>query len=186
MSSHDRSGTNDSSWSQVHNAVCFLKALRLIRRFADLRNPTTHQRALPDGSNLESGALRLSWILHRAWIRALHYRSLNFAYSEFGLNQIKQIMRLSAAFQRIEVLEVPFEPVEKHQNPYPEIEFTYSWVLKYLSLVATALFTETRPPPFTRPYTEDETISYNLEAERFAPIVEEAFKYAYVSNPSGT
>jgi hypothetical protein len=109
---------NDRSWGHIRGAVNLVQCLRLLRRFSDSRYPATSQYPLPDGSNLASNVLKVSWVLHRAWIRALHYRSLKFGNDEYGWDQIKQILKLSLAFHQAEMEEAPWDPEQDQQLPH--------------------------------------------------------------------
>ena len=62
---------SDRTWDHLKAAFLLLEQLCLLYRFADGNNPEALQEPLPDGTNLESPALRSSWILQRAWVRAL-------------------------------------------------------------------------------------------------------------------
>lgn len=46
--------------------------------------------------------LKMSWVLHRAWIRTLHLRSLEIGLEKFGWDHLRQIMQLGVALFMVE------------------------------------------------------------------------------------
>ena len=82
----------------VFHTVC------LFKRFVDLRNAETNEYPLLDGSNLSDDHLKMSWLLHRAWIRTLHLRSLKMGPTRFGRSHMVQILELGMAMHMLEVV----------------------------------------------------------------------------------
>jgi hypothetical protein len=156
---------NDRTWDSIWNAFTLLKHLKLIERFVDPRNPETDQEALPDGMNIDSGILRASWALHRAWIRALHYRSLYTGEDSVGWDQIKQIIKLAYAFHESENVNVPKERRQRHE--FALVYKMYNDVAQALGAMNKELFQETRPQLADEAYTPAETVIYNLQHDRF-------------------
>lgn len=177
-------------WNQITVACKFLKKIRIMRRLVDNRNPglDMNETPSPNGLNIQNRHLRTSWVLHRAWIRALHYRSLSIGAEKAGLEQIKQIMLLSLGFLALECDNWGFEPVVKQQNP---LEMTalgrfYEKILPALENIGNELVTETRPPPANGTYSIDETVAYHLLPERFTQIfrkVSKPFLFPPLSRP---
>jgi hypothetical protein len=156
---------NERTWDHIKNLFEFLNSMKLLERFVDPRNPETVQKPLPDGTNLESGVLRASWVLHRAWIRALHYRTLFAGTDSFGWVQLQHILKLVLAFHEAENGEIP-----KDRLPRPEFNILYricSAVSVALAFFTTELWHETRPQPVDGEYTDTETVLYNIQHERF-------------------
>lgn len=86
------------TWDIIRDAFQILTSLRILRRFCDSRNDIQEAVALSDGSNIECPGLQRSWLLYRALIRALHYRSLHIGRENYGVAQIEQILMLTCAF----------------------------------------------------------------------------------------
>jgi hypothetical protein len=118
--------------------------------------------------SIQNNHLRTSWVLHRAWIRALHYRSLTIGEETFGVDQMQQIMLLSLGFLQLECDNWGFEPVDKQQNPVEFNDFAcyYHKIEEALENIGNELTTERRSAPASGVYTMDETIAYNMFPER--------------------
>jgi hypothetical protein len=161
-------------WYEITKASKFLKKIRIMRRLVDNRNPGLDMRDTPspNGLNIQDRHLRTSWVLHRAWIRALHYRSLSVGAEKYGAEQIEQIMLLSLGFLALEVDNWGYEPVVKQQNP---LEMTalgnfYEKIETALQNIGNDLVTETRQPPAIGIYSTDDTVAYHLFPERFTQL----------------
>ncbi|KAG0651054.1 RPM1-interacting 2 [Hyphodiscus hymeniophilus] len=139
--------------------------LYLLQRFTDPRNPEIQSKPLPNGSNINSGVLRASWVLHRAWIRALHYRSLYTGHEGHGWDQIKDILQLVWLFHDME-----HELIEQDRVPRPEFAVLHD---VYISLgkavvdFTNEVFEETRPQPSDGAYSAKETVLHNFQFVRF-------------------
>jgi hypothetical protein len=68
----------DFTWRIIKATFMLGRKLPMLLQLTSTENSETDVRPLPGGSNLEDQDLRFSWVLHRAWIRLLHYRSLYF------------------------------------------------------------------------------------------------------------
>lgn len=157
---------NQQVWDQLKHTFRLLDRLRLLIRFIDRRNHETAVVPLPDGSNLESGSLRMCWVLHRAWIRALHYRTLYVGEQNHGWLQIMDILRLVLAFHEAENDEVRHEGC---QIP-PEFDFMrHIWdsVVNALKGFSASLFEECRPIPLDCPFTSTQTLANNTRPDTF-------------------
>ncbi|KAE9381849.1 hypothetical protein N431DRAFT_393498 [Stipitochalara longipes BDJ] len=132
----------------------------------------------PDGQNIQDIHLRTAWVLHRAWIRSLHYRSLSLGNKDFGFRQIKDILHLAAIFLAFELQDHGFNPAAKQQNfsHLHGLQSMYNEVLKALENIGTDLARERRPLTGNATYTVDETIAYNIFPERFSKILREHFE----------
>ncbi|RDL34666.1 uncharacterized protein BP5553_07794 [Venustampulla echinocandica] len=106
-------GPDENSLSSVKTLFRLINILTVMRRFADGRNPETRDKPLPDGSNLLEPDLRRSWVVHRAWIRLLHYRGFHRGLEPFGVEQLRYIMQSTFALYLEEVYNVAPDPVEK-------------------------------------------------------------------------
>jgi hypothetical protein len=160
----------DRTWDHLKAAFLLLDHLCLLRRLVDGNNPETLQKPLPDGTNLESVSLRSSWVLQRAWVRALHYRSLHLGRQDYGVKQIYHILALSLVLLDGEAARI-FNGATELKNP-PEFESLVSCfhnLINALNGVANDLLTESRSVEGS-PYTSDETLAYNLEPRRLAAI----------------
>ena len=84
-----------------------------------------------NGLNIQNRHLRTSWVLHWAWIRVLHYRSLSIGNDRYGVDQMEQIMLLSLGFLALECENWGFEPVINQQNPveFNDFKFYYDRIL---------------------------------------------------------
>jgi len=161
----------DRTWDHLKFAFLLLDKLCRLRRFADGNNVETKQSPLPDGTNLESASLRVSWILHRAWIRALHYRSLHAGPHNYGGQQIKHILALSLFFLEGEARKIE-AGLDELKSP-PEFEALNSCATTLTTAligVARDVVTESRPTPSDRGFTLEETFAYNTDPRRFSLI----------------
>jgi hypothetical protein len=158
-------------WRQIELASTFVKKVRIIRRLVDNRNQGLDMNSEPsaNGLNIQNRHLRTSWVLHRAWIRVLHYRSLSIGSDRYGVDQMEQIMLLSLGFLALECENWGFEPVVNQQNPveFNDFKFYYDSILQALERIGNEITTETRPPPANGVYSMDDTIAYHLYPERF-------------------
>ncbi|PSS16947.1 hypothetical protein M430DRAFT_59337 [Amorphotheca resinae ATCC 22711] len=153
-----------------------LESLRIGSMNQDGNNVETKQSPLPDGTNLESASLRVSWILHRAWIRALHYRSLHAGPHNYGGQQIKHILALSLFFLEGEARKIE-AGLDELKSP-PEFEALNSCATTLTTAligVARDVVTESRPTPSDRGFTLEETFAYNTDPRRFSLIYSRHF-----------
>jgi hypothetical protein len=170
---HDREQTPlfiaDRVWNHIKAAFSLLDHLCLLRRLTDGNNPETVQRPLPDGTNLEFPALRSSWVLHRAWIRALHYRSLHAGAQDYGVKHIRQVLALSMVLLDGEVARRSSGdadyPIEFHSFS----QCSYS-LITALNGVLSDLLTDPRPAQEGVEYTPEETLLFNIESDRMVSI----------------
>jgi hypothetical protein len=162
-------------WREYRLAITFLARIRLLRRLMDGRNPglDMDSEPQPDGPNIKNRHLRNAWILHRAWIRALHYRSLSIGDDLYGWEQIQQIMVLVTLFLAFEDDDHGFNPVERQQNPVEFEVFAsyYDRISQALDNIGDEIRTETRLQTGDTTYTEEETVIYNIFPERFTHIL---------------
>lgn len=162
---------SDEILDHLKAAFLLLDQICLLRRFADGNNPETRQKPLPDGSNLESPALRSSWLLQRAWVRTLHYRSLHLGPHNYGVKQIHHILALSILMLNCEATRSG-NGADELKNP-PEFESLVSCansLIKALTGVVTDLATEFRPAMEGVIYTTEETVQFNMDPKRLAVI----------------
>jgi hypothetical protein len=162
----------------------------------DNRNPglDMDSEPQPDGKNIQNRHLRTAWVLHRAWIRALHYRSLTIDEDAYGFEQIKHIMCLATLFLTFECDNNGFLPVEQQQTPLEFAGFGryYEAIEQALHSIGTELSTEIRPQRSFARYSAQETIIYNIFPERLSqtfrrvgscppfPTIENTTKHAFV------
>jgi hypothetical protein len=162
-------------WREIALASRFLDKIRVVRRLLDLRNRglDMDSEPQPDGQNIEDRHLRIAWVLHRAWIRALHYRSLSFGTRDFGFEQIKKILLLDTVFLAFEVNDHGFEPWDEQQNDDMFKFFVpmYAQVLTALQNIGRDLMIERRTPANGVTYTYEQTVAYNIAPERFSPLL---------------
>lgn len=156
---------NERTRDNIKELFVFINHLKLLERFVDPRNPETSQKPLPDGTNLEDGVLRASWILHRAWIRALHYRTLYAGEEGYGWEQLQQILKITYAFLEAENIAIP--KLRQHRQEFDIMYTLFNAIGKALIAFTTKLFQEIRPQPTDGNYEEQETILYNIQHGRF-------------------
>lgn len=131
------------------------------------------EKPLPDGSNLLDVNLRVSWVVHRAFLRALHYRSLRVGREDMGIAQLGMITQLATLLHCVEV-----EHVKWTERNVPEhfkgLETTFETVRDKLQGIADEVFTERREMVGGVAWTVDETIRNNVnDAEGFAKTIYE-------------
>ncbi|KUJ23978.1 uncharacterized protein LY89DRAFT_712928 [Mollisia scopiformis] len=177
-----------SLWSPIRELWGLLKHLRILRRFADGRNPEVTARPLPNGENIppQHDALTIAWVLHRAWIRMLHYRTLvigipvdgspNPEIKNRGLGYLYRNFQLSLALLSLEMRDVKRDPESQQDNlaRYSTIHRTSQDIDAALKALGQFIDTETRPPTRTR--TKAETRVYNLRPDRIKPAIELALQ----------
>lgn len=156
---------SDRIWDHIKAAFSLLGHLSLLRRLTDGNNPEASQKPLPDGTNLEFPALRSSWVLHRAWIRALHYRSLHAGSHGYGVRQLYHILALSMILLDGEAARTENGSPELKDPPEFQalIDCTQSLIVA-LNGVLSDLLTESRPIEGGVPYSHEETIVFNVES----------------------
>jgi hypothetical protein len=138
----------------------------------DNRNPGLDMdcEPQPDGQNIQNRHLRTAWVLHRALIRALHYRSLSIGDADHGWAQLQHIGTLTTMFLAFECDDHGFKPKENQQNPleYNGLAVFSNQISQALDKIGDELRTETRPFTTHANYTLDDTIAYNIFPERFS------------------
>ncbi len=172
---------DDEPWPDLIFCFSFLRRLRVVRRFIDGRNPEISNPPLPDGSNLSDAPLvQIGWMLHRVFIRALHYGSLKIGKEAIGTEHIIQIYAYAMGFLYLENQRVPRYPVREQVNnyeTYPLINEMYEKAFEALEAVARELLVESREVghmeglnreyrglPYK--YTQRETIEFNILSGR--------------------
>lgn len=156
----------DPYHSRVKEAWELLSRLSRLRRFVDSRNEEQMQTPLPDGSNLDSPRLKFSWVLHRAWIRTLHYRSLSVKNEMRGVTHLYDILALSIAFLESESIRMP-EPRQVPQD-FTFITSGAENIFQALVALAKELSWETRPQlDRGQAYSMAETLSHNMQPSVF-------------------
>ena len=156
-------------------AIRFLSQFRVIRRLVDRRNASLDSEPQPDGTNIRSRYLRSAWVLHRAWIRSLHYRSLSLGSEDFGFGQIETINQIVTTFLMFEVRNHDWEPPIAQANsgwlqPFQDL---YSTIDEALDRIGRSIQEERRrPPPGRVAYDLEETVAYNIAPERFRPLIQ--------------
>ncbi|KAF4631519.1 hypothetical protein G7Y89_g6603 [Cudoniella acicularis] len=96
---------------------------------------------VPDDSNLENTDLRLSWVLHRLWIRALHYHGLHVGDAPLGISRLKRTIELTTLLHYDELLRISPQPKTEQRND-PDFSFInnlYDDVAESLHLVSAAI-----------------------------------------------
>jgi hypothetical protein len=153
---------NGPTWKKLFQAINYLDHLSVLKRFVDDRNPETASRPHPDGSNLQDADLKVSWVLHRQFLRTLHYRSLYFRDKPHGIIELEQINYISLLLYHNELQSVPLQDRSRH---VPE-DFKFVWdfyddLEEMLQNVAKALFVEDRFNPLQYPF--EQTVSRNID-----------------------
>jgi hypothetical protein len=159
-------------WRQYVVAVRYLSKVRTLRRLVDNRNPGVDSEPQPDGKNIQNKHLRAAWVLHRAWIRALHYRSLTIDKEAIGFQQIRQILLLATYFLAFECDNNGFQPVEQQETPEEFAGFAlyYTQIGEALNNIGDEIITEKRPQTLSQRYSVEDTIRYNISPERVSQI----------------
>lgn len=177
--------SSDRTWDHLKFAFLLLDQLSLLQRLVHGKNPETQQMPLPDGTNLEHQSLRASWALQRAWIRALHYRSLSMGPHRYGEQQINDILKLSLTLLDGEALRIKAGQPELNATREFDLLLDCSKVLiETLSAIATDLRTESRPALRGAQYAPEETFAYNAEPRRLAAIYKRVRQFYYLIFPS--
>jgi hypothetical protein len=121
--------------------------------------------------NTNPALFQASWVLHLAWIRLLHYRSLAVGPDLRGMFQLQHILLLTLAFYILEINIVPFRPQSEQVNrpEFGSLGRLFDRVKNVLVKTAVDLQTENRPQP--GPYSLTQTMLYNFNPRRLAAIV---------------
>lgn len=176
---------SDKIWDHLKAAFQLLDQLCLLRRLVDGNNPEIHQKPLPDGSNLEFPALRSSWVLQRAWVRALHYRGLHSGAQNYGINHIHHILALSMVLLDAEASRVINGVNELESLPeFDSLARCAHSLMQALNGVATDLGTEFRLVSGDIAHAPEETLEFNMEPKRLAMIYRAVRSYATQSSPN--
>jgi len=163
-------GGNDNTWNVVKEYFALLTHLSLMLRWTDTRNPFMFGKQLPDGSNLGPD-LRASWVLHRAWIRLLHYRSLYVGEHNYGYEQLQHIYALSHAALKIERMKTRVTVPQGSATDrsilahFLELSTLYTSIENMLIEFVATMLEERRPVAvWELQYRSYETLQYNLSA----------------------
>jgi hypothetical protein len=163
-------------WRQYVVAVRYLSKVRTLRRLVDNRNPGLDSEPQPDGKNIQNKHLRAAWVLHRAWIRALHYRSLTIDKEAIRFQQIRHILLLATYFLAFECDNNGFQPVEQPveqqetQEEFAGFALYYTQIGEALNNIGNEIITEIRPQTLIQRYSVEDTIRYNISPERVSQI----------------
>jgi hypothetical protein len=116
-------------------------------------------------------------MLHRAWIRTLHYKSLSVGGEEIGFLQIKHILALSLAFMSMEFMRVPPIPLKNQQNPagFDDIRLMISELAKALGNIGYSIVSSTAPDRAGGDSEEKRLINniiYNTEPARLNSFIQ--------------
>ncbi|KAH6675483.1 hypothetical protein B0J14DRAFT_691429 [Halenospora varia] len=99
-----------SFWSSINSVFFMLDRLTFLTRLLDRRNPYLPSEPLPNGANILDPDLKVSYALRRAWIRLLHYRSLNLGPRRMGERQLEMILEASLESLERELRVAPPRP----------------------------------------------------------------------------
>lgn len=151
-------------WKQLNAMFRLNGYLIKILRFVDENNPYLGGRpALPDGSNIEEAPLKASWVLHRTWIRLLHYRSLSIGSQARGIDQLKNILVIARAQLEQEFRDAP-PSSRKTLEGLLEFETILETLTLLLKTLAVEFGKESIPKPGARvPYSVQD---FNIDADR--------------------
>ncbi|KAG4035242.1 hypothetical protein MFRU_001g00130 [Monilinia fructicola] len=151
-------------WKHLNAMFRLTGYLTEILRFIDVRNAHLRgQVALPDGSNIEDASLKASWVLHRAWIRLLHYRSLSFGSKARGIEQLKEILVIARAQLEEELRLVPAS-TRQIVKSLLQFETTLGSLNLFLEALATKFGQYSVPNPGAkRPYKVSD---FDIDADR--------------------
>ncbi|TGO55619.1 hypothetical protein BCON_0089g00140 [Botryotinia convoluta] len=151
-----------SPWKHLNAMFRLNGYLMRILRFVDERNAHLGGRpALPDSSNIADPAIKAAWVLHRAWIRLLHYRSLSLGAQARGLEQ-----------------ETRSVPVESRKIYESLLEFvtTLQTLTTFLQALANEFSQDSIPKPGSQqPYIISD---FNIDSDRVSAA------WAQITHPS--
>ncbi|ESZ95577.1 hypothetical protein SBOR_4057 [Sclerotinia borealis F-4128] len=150
-------------WKRLNAMLRLSGYLMKILRFVDEQNPYLGRPALPDGSNIQSSQLKASWVLHRAWTRLLHCRSLSFGSRDRGVDQLKEILVIARAQLEQEIRKAP---ADSRNIPEGLVEFetTLENLTLFLEALATEFGSDSVPKPGARkPYSVSD---FNIDPDR--------------------
>lgn len=140
-------------------------------RFLDSRYHNQTSQPLPDGTNIEHIDLRLSWLLHRLWIRLLHYRPLYQGDDPIGIQQIDNVRGMSLALLRNELDWVSLQNGRQIPLEFDKFFKISNDITEALGRVGQDIYTETRPQPSDEVWNQGDTVRYNLEDHRMEGII---------------
>ncbi|KAF7956890.1 hypothetical protein EAE96_004214 [Botrytis aclada] len=165
-----------SPWKHLNAMFCLNGYLMRILRFVDERHAHLGGRpALPDGSNIADPALKASWVLHRAWIRLLHHRSLSLGAAARGVDALKNILIIGRAQLEQEIRTVPVENRKIYESLL-EFVTTLQTLTTFLQALANEFSQDSIPKPNTRePYTISD---FNIDSDRVSAA------WAQITHPS--
>lgn len=153
-----------SPWKHLNAMFRLNGYLMRILRFVDERNARLGGRpALPDGSNIADPAIKAAWVLHRAWIKLLHYRSLSLGAQARGVDSLKNILIIGRAQLEEETRSVPVESRKVYESLL-EFVTTLQTLTTFLQALANEFSQESIPRPGTQ---EPHVIShFNIDSDR--------------------
>lgn len=151
-------------WKLLNSMFRLNGYLMKILRFIDEKNASLGgQPALPDGSNIKDQSLKASWVLHRAWIRLLHYRSLSFGSQARGIDQLREILVIARAQLEEELRRAP-PGSRKIFEGLVQFETTLESLNSFLETLAAEFGNYSAPKlGARRPYTASD---FNIDADR--------------------
>ncbi|TGO10976.1 hypothetical protein BTUL_0120g00140 [Botrytis tulipae] len=153
-----------SPWKHLNAMFRLNGYLMTILRFVDERNAHLGGRpALPDGSNIADPAIKAAWVLHRAWIKLLHYRSLSLGGQTRGIDSLKNILIIGRAQLEQETRSVPVESRKIYESL---LEFVTT--LQTLTTFLQALANEFSQDSIPRPGSQEPYIisDFNIDSDR--------------------
>ncbi|KAJ8071551.1 hypothetical protein OCU04_001865 [Sclerotinia nivalis] len=151
-------------WKHLNAMFRLSGYLMKILRFVDEQNAHLGGRpALPDGSNIEEPRVRAAWVLHRAWVRLLHFRSLSLGSRPRGVDQLKNILVIARAQLEEEIRGVPADS-RNILEALLGFETTLGTLTLFLKALATEFGEDAVPKPGAqRPYSVSD---FNIDADR--------------------
>ncbi|TEY32566.1 hypothetical protein BOTCAL_0723g00010 [Botryotinia calthae] len=165
-----------SPWKHLNAMFRLNGYLMKILRFVDERNAHLGGRpALPDCSNIADPAIKAALVLHRAWIRLLHHRSLSLGGKARGIDSLKNILIIGRAQLEQETRSVPVES-RKILESLLEFVTTLQTLTTFLQALANEFSQDSIPKPNTRePYVAS---NFNIDSERVSAA------WAQITHPS--
>ncbi|KAE8442693.1 hypothetical protein EG329_002938 [Mollisiaceae sp. DMI_Dod_QoI] len=167
---------SEELWAPVKDLWALMQQLRIMRRLADGRNLEVTAKPLPDGSNIppKSHALLTAWTLHRAYIRALHYRTLAIGTDSTGRSHLTSALLLSFGLYLLELDDMPREPlsIQNNLSRYKQITRIYGQLYEAFVNFGKWLETERRLDGRVN-YTKTDTLIFNTHPLRLKIGIEE-------------
>ncbi|TGO24385.1 hypothetical protein BPAE_0104g00150 [Botrytis paeoniae] len=165
-----------SPWKHLNAMFRLNGYLMRILRFIDERNAHLGGRpALPDGSNIADPAIKAAWVLHRAWIRLLHHRSLSLGAQARGIDSLKNILIIGRAQLEQETRSVPVESRKIYESLL-EFVTTLQTLTTFLQALANEFSQDSIPKPGAQePYIISD---FNIDSDRVSAA------WAQITHPS--